>query len=406
MSARVFVILRLIVPALALMLVLAHPALAQNRFAPVVRVGDGVVTRYQLDQRTLFLSLLRAPGDPRDLAREQLINEAIQMSAARDAGLEPSAEEVDAGLSEFAARADLTAEEFVTALQQNGVGPETFRDFVAAGVAWRNYVRQRFGDTARDIQPSLVQRTLASTGTEGGLRVLVSEIILPANSPETAAASRKRANDLAGIEGEDAFAAAARRFSIAPSSIAGGALNWAALETLPDEVQPVIAGLAPGQVSRPVELEGSIGLFLLRDEEQVAPGTPETLSIDYALFIASGGPAEAAAIEQDIDVCDDLYGVARGLPEDRLIRETVPVSALPADIRTEIATMDLGETSTALTRAGQSTVLMLCERKAALESTVDIEIIGNRLLNARLGTIAADHLANLRAGMVIVDLTR
>ena len=197
MSARVFVILRLIVPALALMLVLAHPALAQNRFAPVVRVGDGVVTRYQLDQRTLFLSLLRAPGDPRDLAREQLINEAIQMSAARGAGLEPSAEEVDAGLSEFAARADLTAEEFVTALQQNGVGPETFRDFVAAGVAWRNYVRQRFGDTARDIQPSLVQRTLASTGTEGGLRVLVSEIILPANSPETAAASRKRANDLA-----------------------------------------------------------------------------------------------------------------------------------------------------------------------------------------------------------------
>ena len=110
-------------------------------------------------------------------------------------------------------------------------------------------------------------------------------------------------------------------------------------------------------------------------------------------------------IGREVDVCDDLYGVARGLPEERLIRETVPSSELPADIRAEISRLDQNEISTSLTRGGRSTILMLCERKPALESTVDFDIVGNRLLNTRLGTMAADHLADLRADVIVVDLS-
>lgn len=383
------------------------PLLAQSRFSPVVEVGDTVITRYQLDQRTRFLSLLGAPGDPRDLAREQLINEAVQVAAAKSAEIAPSGEEVQAGLEEFAGRANLTAEEFVTALGQNGVGTETFRDFIAAGVAWRSYVRARFGDTARsDIPESLVRRTLAQTGTEGGLRVLVSEIILPANTPETDAASRARAATISALGSQEAFAAAARELSVAPSSALGGKSNWVAIDSLPPEVQGVIGALSPGQISRPVELENAIGIFLLRDVERVAAGTPETLSVDYALFITDGDRSAAEAIAGKIDVCNDLYAVAKGLPEDRLIRDTQTIGNLPADVRDAIGGLDENEVSTALTRSGRGTVLMLCSRQASLVSTVDLDIIGNRLLNTRLGTMAADHLADLRANTTVVDLAR
>ncbi|MEM9970456.1 MAG: SurA N-terminal domain-containing protein, partial [Pseudomonadota bacterium] len=128
---------RLVLCAVALLM--ATAAQAQNRFAPIIQVGDSVVTRYELDQRTRFLALLNAPGDPRNIAREQLINEAIQLTAARDLGIVPSPEAIEAGLQEFAGRANLTAEEFTQALGQNGVEAETFRDFVTAGVAWREY---------------------------------------------------------------------------------------------------------------------------------------------------------------------------------------------------------------------------------------------------------------------------
>ena len=383
----------------------SQSAAAQGRFSPELQVGESIVTRYQIDQRTRFLGLLGAPGDPRLLAREQLINEAVQFAAAREAGIELSPEEVAAGTEEFAARANLTAEQFITALGQNGVEAETFRDFVSAGVAWRNFVRAEYGEAARDtLTASQSARVLARTGTEGGTRVLISEILLPIRTPETTAASRARASEISNLQGEAAFSAAARQFSVASTSSRGGEVNWRDINVLPEEIRPIIAALSPGQISRPVELETAIGVFLLRDIEVVAAGTPETLLIDYAIFTAANAQ-DAAVAQARADTCDDLYGVAKGLPESRLIRESQPSNQLPPSVRAEIGNLDAGE-STVITRGGLPAVLMLCARTPSQESTVDLEIIGNRLLNARLGSTAANELAKLRVNTIIIDLTQ
>ena len=387
-------------------LLAAPMAIAQSPFSPVVKVGDGVITRYQLDQRALFLSLLRAPGNPRELAKEQLINEAIQIGAAADAGYAPSPEAVAAGQAEFAGRANLTAEEFVDALAANGVDAATFRDFVAAGVAWRDFLRNEFGDNIRaSIPDALVDRTFAQTGTEGGARFLLSEVLLPTGSEETRAASAARAEEIAALGNETDFAAAARRFSISPTRANGGERPWVGEEGLPPEVSGIIAALAVGQTSRPVFIEGTgIIIYHLREREDVASGTPETLDVDYALFITGPDTPGPSAIQSRIDRCDDLYGVAQGLPENRLIRETLAIGQLPADVRAAIATLDINETSLAVSRNGQPTVLMLCERSTAVESDVDRNIVGNRLLNARLGAVASNRLAELRARTTIIDL--
>ena len=379
---------------------------AQGRFAPVLQVGDRVVTAYQIDQRTRFLTLLGARGDIQRTAREQLINEAIQLSAVEDAELSVPPEQVEAGMAEFAARGNLSVEQIMEILGRAGIQPETFRDFILAGVAWRELVRTQFTEDARASLPAdLIRRTLAQTGTEGGTRVLVSEILLPKSDPETALASRSRAADIAGTTGEEAFAAAARRYSVAQSAGNGGELDWADLDALPPEVRAVISGLAPGQTSRPVELETAVAVFYLRDIEQVRAGTEETLLIDYALFTVDGGLAEATRVAGDVDVCEDLFGAAFGLPEDRLLRETRTPAEIPADIRTELSNLDDNETSTALTRGGNATVLMLCERKPGQENTVDLNIIGTRLLNTRLNATALHYLTELRASTIVIDLT-
>ena len=48
---------------------------------------------------------------------------------------------------------------------------------------------------------------------------------------------------------------------------------------------------------------------------------------------------------------------------------------------------------------------MLCERKPGLESTVDADIIANRLLNVRLSATAQHYLSELRAATDVIDLT-
>lgn len=397
-------------PVLLTVLLTAIAALpaarAQGLYSPVIQVGDTVITRYQIEQRATFLTLLGAPGDTRELAREQLINEALQLAAARDAEIEVAPELIEQGITEFAGRANLTAEQFLDITGRAGISPATIRDFFTAGVAWRETIRVRFGEELRtSVRPDDLRRTLARTGTDGGLRVLISEVILPTDDPETTRASQTRAEQVAALGDEAGFAAAARRYSMAGTAARGGELNWLAIESLPEPVQAVVRTMQPGQISRPVTLESGIGVFLMRDRETVAPGTPATLSVDYALFLVPEGRGEAQAVANRIDACDDLYGEAKGLPETRLVRETKPIGQLPSDIRSAIAGLDAGETTTALTRGGAATVLMLCERKPALESTVDLDIIGNRILNVRLGTAAAHYLAELRANTDIVELT-
>ncbi len=381
---------------------LPSSASAQGRFSPAIQVGEQIITDFELEQRVRFLTLLRAPGDVAALAREQLITAAIQQGAAASLGVTMNEEALEASLTEFAGRANLTVEQFFAILEQNGIGADTFRDFVGTNLLWRDYIRARFGGEARNVPLPSVARTLTRTGTEGGVRVLYSEIVLPAGTPATRNASMARARELATLSTEEEFSAAARLFSIAGSRGEGGALNWRALESLPENIAGAIGRLAPGNISRPVELDGAIGLYLLRDRERIPPGTPETLNVDYALFLTESDATAAQRIINRIDVCDDLYGIAKGLPEERLIRESLPFNSLPADVRRVVPLLDVGNTAV-LNRPSGAAVLILCGRTIDSKSTIDLDLVGTRVLNEKLSGIAAHHLSELRAATFITE---
>ncbi len=398
-----------ILAALSLSFVLAIPALAQgNLFDAVARVNDRVITQYELNQRALFLQLLRAPGDPQTEALERLIDERLQLDAATAQGVEISAAEIEAGMTEFAARANLTPEQFIQALAQGGVSAETFRDFVRAGITWRSLVRNRFAPRAQ-VSEAEIDRALAQASTQGGVRVLLSEIFLPANTPQRQAAAQQRAAEIQRITTLPAFAAAARRYSAAPSAGRGGRMEWVPLANLPPAVASQVLALAPGQVSSPIPVPNAIALFQLRAIEETGAPEAQTVSVEFARYFIPGGRtertlAQAAEIEAEIDTCDDLYGIAKGQPESRLLRDVKPISEVQGDIAMELAKLDDNEVSTALlTGDGQALVfLMLCDRTLAAAEEINRDQIRQNLLNQRLASYADGYLAELRADAVIV----
>jgi len=154
---------------------------AQNLFSPQIHVNDQAITGYELQQRARLLTLFRAPGDPQRLAREQLIEERIKLDAARISGLVLEEDMVRAGMEEFAGRANMTAEQLITALGQSGVSQESFREFVRAGITWRELTRARFAARVSVSEDDLERATRALTGG-AAVRVLLSEIILPVTS--------------------------------------------------------------------------------------------------------------------------------------------------------------------------------------------------------------------------------
>lgn len=382
---------------------------AQNMFRTVATVNERAVTAYEVDQRAQLLSLFNTPGDVRERALESLIDERIQLAAAEDAGITVTEEEIRDGQSEFAGRADLSREQFVAQIQQQGIAPESFRDFVRAGIAWRKTVEDRFGGSV-NISETEIDRAAAAPEEQPGLRVLLSEIVLPARNAQERAQAQQVAQRIAGsVTSLQGFAAAARENSASPSRERGGRIDWLPLTNLPPNLRPVILDLSPGQVSAPIDLPNAVAVFQLRalEETGTAQQTPET--IDYASFLIPGGRSqqalsEAARIDALADTCDDLYGLAEGLPPQQLERQTAAPGQIPQDVALQLARLDQYETSTALTRNdGQTLVfLMLCERSYAdPASEVDRGAIRRQLVNQRISRRADNYLAELKSNAYI-----
>lgn len=394
--------------ALALGLVAPGIAAAQQGgpFAPRMIVNDKAITNYELDQRIRFMRLLGNPPDVERLAMEGLIDDRLRLAEAQRLGITVTPEQIKAGMEEFAARANLSAEQFVTAIGQAGVAAETFRDFVEAGQAWREVVRSRFGPRAQ-ITEAEIDRALAITSPRtaaAGAQVLLSEIVLRADTPELRSEALRLARELSGsIRDEAGFAAAARRYSVARSRSEGGRMGWVPLSNLPEGLASQVLALGPGEVSDPVELPNAVALFQLRAIREGASAAPDAVSVEYArLLIPGGSLAEAMRVRARVDTCDDLYGIARGLPEDRLTREVKPVSEVPRDVALELARLDEGEISYGLSRPDMAVVLMLCARTPDLgEEGADRETVRRQLVNQRLGGYAQSYLAELRADAII-----
>ncbi len=393
---------------MALAATLGTPAAAQgNPFAPVATANGLAVTAYQVEQRARFLALLRAPNADVESVTGTLLDETLQVQAARAAGIELTPDDLDAGLVEFAARADLTPDAFIAELSRAGVAPETFRDFVRNGLYWRALIQQRFGPIARPSDAQVRAAAARDGGGAAAIRVLLSEIVLPL-TPETETAQRALAQRLSDtVGGAAGFEAAAREFSRSGSAPAGGRIDWLPLGQLPPPIASQLLTLSPGEVSEPVALGSVVALFLLRglDDSGAAPTDPVT--VDYAEYLIPGGRspealAAAARIRARVDVCDDLYGVARGQPAARLTRADVAIADLPGDLRQVLATLDPGEAATLLLDgAGNLRFTMLCGRG---EAPVDerLQAVGQSLVNERLVGFAQGYLDELRADAVIV----
>ena len=395
--------------AVTALVFLGTPITAQNQFSPAVKVNDQVITNYEVDQRARFLTLLRAPGDPAEEALKALINDRLQSQAASAAGITATQEEVEVGMEEFAARAELTAEDFIKALAGGGVSAETFRDFVSAGLVWRQVVRTRFGPRA-SVSEAEVDRAIAQSSNKGGLRALLSEIILPANTPQTAAQSQLRAEKISKITSTAAFSAQARRYSASGSRSRGGRLDWMPLSNLPAHIRSQILALSPGQVTAPIQITNGIALFQMHSIEETQTTAPTDLALEYAALYIAGGHnqaamKEAARVKARADTCDDLYGIVKGLPEDQLQIDTLPLAQVPQDVAIELAKLDPGEVSTNLTRSNGETLvfLMLCGRTPELgENVLSRQEVRAQLVNQRLQSYANGYLADLEADATIV----
>ena len=383
----------------ALMLpLMALPATAQGQFNPVITVNDSAITAYELDQRARLLTLFRTPGDIPALAREQLIEERLKQQEMDRNRIRITDEQLATEVEAFAARADLSLDQFLGILAQNGVAPTTLEQFVKIGVTWRDFIRLTYAPRAQVSDADIARAQGQTAGSADALEVLLTEIIIPAPPPRAAQANAI-AEQISQTRSQATFEAAARQYSALPSRANGGRLEWLPLSNYPPALQGLIASLAVGEVTPPIPIPNGVALFQSRGIREVPQARPTPTTVDYAAMAFTDiGAAQAATLR--VDTCNDLYGLAKGQPADVLTRETVAPAEIPQGIALELAKLDMDETSVTTTAGGAALLVMMCGRAYA-DATTDPEALRAQLQSQRLEQFANALLADLRAAATI-----
>ena len=125
-------------------------------------MNDKSITYYEISQRETLLKALKAPGNPVEVARTQLIEDRLKLSVAEDLDVLPTEEEILAGMDEFSARARMDTTAFLQELSRIGIDEQSFRDFIIAGIAWRNAIQSKFGARSQVSELQLERTVNAS----------------------------------------------------------------------------------------------------------------------------------------------------------------------------------------------------------------------------------------------------
>jgi peptidyl-prolyl cis-trans isomerase SurA len=166
--------------SMSLGIAVVAPALCPQAFtaqaaSAVVAVVNGTpITSGDVEKRVNFLRLQRAKGNLASMARQQLVDEAVERMGVLAMQTSVSTAEVDAAYARFAASNKLTLDKLNGIMKQSGVSVDHFKSFIAISMSWPRAVQARFGSsekmTAGDIGARIAQ--------SGANRPKVNEYIL------------------------------------------------------------------------------------------------------------------------------------------------------------------------------------------------------------------------------------
>ena len=390
---------------------LIAPVNAQNAEGVAAIVNDKVISTFDVRQRATMLLLfanLQPTPDLLERARTQalrdLVDEQLQVDEAAKYQITVSGDTIDRRMTEMATRSESTLDSLVGTLSANGVSVTTLRNQIRAEIAWQRLISGMYGSRVRISESDISETQQRIAANARRPQYELSEIFLPANTPEEFNQMEQGAMRLLEqMQQRAPFPLVARQFSQAPSAAAGGDLGWISATELAAELRPVAERLQTGQVSLPVRTQNGVYIIAMRNRRE---GIPEGAASIVSLRQVSAPTARTNALERirrNAPGCGDLEDAIRGVQGASVLDlgQTVE-SELSSDIRSRLEGVAIGGASPVITNGDQANVLVLCSRETGGSAIPDRQQIEGRLREAELAMLAERYLRNLRREATII----
>lgn len=380
-------------------------------------VNDDVVSTVDVRNRAVFI--LASAGAPinaesieraRPQAMRSLVDENLQLQEAKDNEVKVDDKDVDAALSNIAEQNGGSVADLERELSGAGIPISTLRAQIKADIAWRRLVNGRLGSQVR-ISDGQVEDTMARIAASSSKpQMLVSEIILPAETEEERAEAMAGAQQLLAQlratppdQHQQMFALAARQYSASSTSSTGGDLGWVSPGEIRKELESVLEQLQPGQMSDPIETENGVHIVELRERR---PGLDRRRTTRFTLKQISAPVSATAALERArrrIDGCDNAQRAANSVNGARLVDLGDVAQADLSDAMAEaVDKLSSGETTPVLANGDSAALLIVCARAAEGEGLPTREEVENRLFDQELAMLSQRYLRNLRRESTII----
>lgn len=382
----------------------------------VATVNDEIITGFELRQRILILiAMTQVQPTEENLpalqnqALQSLIEERLQAAELVRYEVPITDEDVDQELAAMAQEAGTTPQNYLAFLQEGGILPASLRNQLRTEIGWRQLVGGRFNSRAKVSRGTVEQAMARLTESATKPQYLVGEIYIEAARVGGQQAAINGAEQLVQqmVQGAP-FQAVARQFSAAPTAARGGDAGWIVQGSVQPALQAAFDGLAVGQLSRPIPVDGGVYIIYMRDKRSGASSNLVSLKQVMVELPDTAAEAEVAAATQRLEsirgqlTCDTM--LARATSEQGLLGADLgesDVANLAPQFQQVARSADIGTISAPVRTPLGVHLLAVCGRRVGGPDAPSFQQVQNRLQNEQLAMLARRYIRDLRADAFI-----
>ena len=401
-----------------------NPQLFGNALPQVIKamviVNGEVITQTDIDQRLALMAIANneaIPANEIERLRQQvlsnLIDETLQIQAAKAEEIEISDSDIDKTVDRVAGNAKQTASQMGDYLKARGSSMRSIRRQIQGEIAWRRLQSKKIESTVsvgdEEVQ-AVIKKLEASKGAE---EYRVGEIFLSANSSNDASVQTDMGKLFNALQQGGSFVGYARQFSQSSSAAVGGDLGWMRPEQLPDALANAVRQMRPGMISAPIKVPGGYSIVAVQDVRKILSADPRnsvltlkqvSISFPKGTTRAQAEPTLARFAENiaNIGGCGGAEKIAGDFNGEVVESDNVKMRDLPPALQDMMLQMQVGQATRPFGSVEEGVrTLVLCGRDEVDPSAPSFDQVYAQLNEERVNLRSRRYLRDLRRDAVI-----